>query len=83
MVFSMSDYNKIDDDVQTFSDDDHDLIPVELKPVFPISRAIFTNPVLRRCIHKRLSKVWQCEILMIASCDDIVLSKSLAKRREL
>ena len=42
----MSDYNKIDDDVQTFSDDDHDLIPVELKPVFPISRAIFTNPVL-------------------------------------
>ena len=42
----MSDYNKFNDEVQTFSDDDHDLIPVELKPAFPISKGTFTNPVL-------------------------------------
>jgi len=43
----MNDYSKFNDNVQTVPDDnDQDLIPVELKPALPISKATFTNPVL-------------------------------------
>lgn len=50
----MSDYNKNNDDVQTFFDfddssDDQDLIPVEPQitlPNVPISKKSFTNPTL-------------------------------------
>ena len=43
----MNDYSKFNDNVQTVpDDDDHDLLPVELKPALPISKATFTNPVL-------------------------------------
>ena len=44
-VFSMSDYSKNLDDVQILSDD-HDLILIEKRPLIPISKKKFFNPVM-------------------------------------
>ena len=47
MVFSMSDYNKIDDDVQTVPDDDcNDLIVVETNSSKSNLKKIFSHPVV-------------------------------------
>lgn len=42
----MNDYNKFNGNVQTFSDDDRDLIPVPSSPIVPISKKSFSNPTL-------------------------------------
>ena len=72
------------------SADKNDITPEELKNSgdlfwqhYEQDKKNHDGEKIRRCFHKRLSKVWICEIFIIASWELMVFSKSLAKRREL